>query len=80
MTPGFKQPEVVWSKEIGVLQALASTPTAIRSEKDLQSLVHEITSVVEEAKSKKSKTGAGKGTELTDSTIKSIPEEVYCEL
>ena len=40
---------MIWGKEIEVLQALASTPPAIRSEEDLQSLVHEITSTVEEA-------------------------------
>ena len=57
-TPGFLRPKVIWSKEIEVLQALTSTPPAIKSE-DLQSLVHEIESVVEEldneAKSKHGK-------------------------
>ena len=32
-----------------MLHALTSTPSSIRSEEDLQSLVHEITSAVEEA-------------------------------
>lgn len=48
---------MIWSKEIEVLQALTSTPPAIKSE-DLQSLVHEIESVEEldnEAKSKRGK-------------------------
>ena len=49
---------MIWSKETEVLQALTSTPPAIKSE-DLQSLVHEIESVVEEldneAKSKRGK-------------------------
>lgn len=60
-TPGFKQPKVIWGKEIGVLQAL--TTPAIKSEADLQSLVREITSAVEEAKiaeSKESKSGEQK--------------------
>ena len=48
---------MIWSKETEVLQALTSTPPAIKSE-DLQSLVHEIESVEEldnEAKSKRGK-------------------------
>ena len=52
MTPGLKQPKEVWGKEIvalQALQALSSIPTVVKSE-DLQSLVHEITSIVEEAK------------------------------
>ena len=48
-TPRFKAQKKILGMEIGVLQALTSTPPA-KSE-DLQSLVHEITSAVEEAKS-----------------------------
>ena len=48
-TPGFKQPKAIWGKEIEVLQALTSTSPAIQSE-DLQSLVHELKSAIEEAK------------------------------
>jgi len=50
-TPNFRQPKEVWGKEIEVLRALINTPPSIKSE-DLQSLVHEIESVVYEAKSK----------------------------
>ena len=50
MTPGLKQPKEVWSKEIAALQALSSIPLVIKSEEDLQSLVNEITSAVEGAK------------------------------
>ena len=50
VTPGLKQPKEVWGKEIVALQALSSIPTVVKSEEDLQSLVHEIASVVEEAK------------------------------
>ena len=46
---------MIWRKEIEILQALASTPTANISEKYLQSLVREISSVVEKAKTKKAK-------------------------
>ena len=49
-SPGFDQPKFIHGKEIGALQALTSTPPANKSKEDLQSLVHEITSVVEEAK------------------------------
>ena len=49
VTPGLKQPKEVCGKEIEALQALSSNPPVIKSE-DLQSLVHEIASVVEEAK------------------------------
>jgi hypothetical protein len=38
-----------------LLQALTSTPSAIQSEEDLQSLVHELRSVIKEAKSKNGK-------------------------
>ena len=48
-SPGFDQPKLIHDKEI---QALTSTPPAKKTEEDLQSLVHEITSVVEEAKIK----------------------------
>jgi hypothetical protein len=72
-TPGFNRPKVVWGKEIGVLQALSSTPPA-KSE-DLQSLVHEIRSAVEEARTTKAKSGSkkrvGETTKLTDSDSKS---------
>jgi hypothetical protein len=50
-TPNFGQPKKVWGKEIEVLRALTNTPPSIKSE-DLQSLVHEIESAVDEAKSK----------------------------
>ena len=49
MTPGLKQPKEVCGKEIVALQTLSSISLVIKSE-DLQSLVHEIKSVVEEAK------------------------------
>ena len=69
MTPNFEQPKV-WGKEIAALQALSNTP---QSENDLQSLVYEITSVVEEAKVKKEakktkikKKKVGKRTKPTD--------------
>ena len=48
-TPGFNQPEEIWGKEIVALQALSNTPPVVKSE-ELQSLVHEIKSVVEESK------------------------------
>jgi len=74
-TPGFKRQKVIWSKEIGVLQALSSTPPANKSEEDLQSLVHEIRSAVEEARTTKAKSGnkkrVGKTTKLTDNDSKS---------
>ena len=69
---------MIYGKEIGVLQALTSTPPANKSEEDLQSLVHEITSVVEEAKAMKTKSGSpknwkkvGKKTKSTDSDTES---------
>jgi hypothetical protein len=66
---------VIWSKEIGVLQALSSTPPANKSEEYLQSLVHEIRSAVEEARTTKAKSGnkkrVGKTTKLTDNDSKS---------
>jgi len=70
-TPGFKQPKLIWGKEIEVLQALTSTP-AIGSEEYLQSLVHEIRSTVKEAKLMKSESirkrkRVVKSTELEDS-------------
>ena len=49
LTPGLKQPKEVCGKEIVALQTLSSISLVIKSE-DLQSLVHEIKSVVEEAK------------------------------
>ena len=49
MTPGLKQPKEVCGKEIVALQTLSSISPVIKSE-DLQSLVHEITSAVEGAK------------------------------
>ena len=77
-SPGFDQPKFIHGKEIGVLQALTSTPPANKSKEDLQSLVHEITSVVEEAKAMKIKSGppknwkrVGKITKLTDSDAES---------
>jgi hypothetical protein len=48
-TPGFKS-EGVRGKEIGLLQALTSTPSATQSEEDLQSLVDELRSAIEEGK------------------------------
>ena len=48
-TPGFNQPEEIWGKEIVALQALSNTPPVVKSE-ELQSLVHEIRSTIEEAK------------------------------
>ena len=49
VTPGLKQPKEVWGKEIAALQALSSISPVIKSE-DLQSLIHEIMSAVEGAK------------------------------
>lgn len=73
-TPCFNQPKVIWGKEIGVLQALTNTPVAMKYGGDLQSLAHEITSAVEEAKSKSTKLKSerekkrvGKRTKVTDS-------------
>ena len=50
VTPGLKQPKEVWSKEIVALQTLSSISPVIKSKKDLQSLVHDIATVVEGAK------------------------------
>lgn len=54
-TPGFKQPKVVWAKEMEVLQALTNTPPWIKSEEDLQSLVRVLEKAVEEAELNKMK-------------------------
>ena len=75
-SPGFDQPKLIHDKEI---QALTSTPPAKKkTEEDLQSLVHEITSVVEEVKAMKIKSGppknwkrVGKRTKPTDSDTES---------
>jgi hypothetical protein len=62
---------VIWGKEIAVLQALSILPPAIISQ-NLQTLVDEITSAVEEARTTKAKSSrnkkrVGKTTKLTDS-------------
>ena len=74
-SPGFDQPKLIHDKEI---QALTSTSPAKKNEEDLQSLVHEITSVVEEVKAMKIKSGppknwmrVGRRTKLTDSDTES---------
>jgi len=54
-TPSFEQPKEVWGKEIGVLQMLTSAPGVIKSEEDLQSLVQNFKSAVEEAEAKSGK-------------------------
>ena len=56
-SPGFDQPKLIHGKEI---QALTRTSPAKKSEEDLQSLVHEIRSVVEEARAMKTKRGPPK--------------------
>ncbi|KAF8801692.1 AP endonuclease [Phlegmacium glaucopus] len=53
-TPTFEQPNEIWSKEIGILQAFTNAPGAIKSE-DLNSLVQKLKSVVGEAELKSGK-------------------------